>query len=77
MPQKKIRRPIKADILIGSIVFVLLICAVLSYEAYRIMRTTLTTRYETVSEDLLKTLDHMIDKEDLKECMRTEEPNSG
>ena len=75
MPRKKIKRPIKADILIGSLVFVMLVCAVLSYEAYQIMRTSLTNRYEDVSEELLKTLDHMIDKEDLKECMRTEEPS--
>lgn len=76
MDKRRIRRPIQRDLAAGCIVFVILLCVVLSLQAYRVLTTSLTDRYESRFEETLLLLDDIIDAEDLQECIRTKEPSA-
>ncbi len=68
---KKIKHPIQRDIIAGSVIFVILVCVVLSMHAYYVLTDVLTSRYEDLFEDVLMCAEHKIDTADLEECIRT------
>ena len=67
----KSKKPLKRSILIGILIFVLLLCAVLSAVQYCNYRTVLYSRYEVYIENLLRYVEGEIDADDLAECIRT------
>lgn len=73
--EKRIKRPIQRDIIAGSLVFIILVCVILSLQAYFVLSKVLSSRYEEIFEDVLLCADHMIDTDDLQECIRTKTPS--
>ena len=73
--KKRIKKPIQRDIIAGSVVFIVLVCVILSMQAYFVLSKVLSSRYEEIFEDVLLCADHMIDTDDLQVCIRTGTPS--
>ena len=68
---KKRKISLRRSILIGTILFILLLCAVLSAAHYQSYRRMLYSQYELRIEEILKYIEAEIDTDDLAECIRT------
>ena len=65
------KKPLRRSILIGTVLFILLLCAVLSVAHYQGYRRTLYSQYEARIADILRYIEAEIDTDDLAECIRT------
>ena len=57
--------------LIGTVLFILLLCAVLSAAHYQGYRRMMYSQYEARIADILRYIEADIDADDLAECIRT------
>lgn len=64
-------KTLRRSILIGTVLFILLLCAVLSVAHYQGYRRTLYSLYEARIADILRYIEADIDTDDLAECIRT------
>lgn len=64
-------KTLRRSILIGTVLFILLLCAVLSVAHYQGYRRTLYSQYEARIADILRYIEADIDTDDLAECIRT------
>ncbi len=67
------KKPLNRSITIGCIFFILFLCIVLGIVNYVTFYRALFNRYNTFLTDLLTLIDYKIDKDDLYECMITNE----
>lgn len=67
------KKPLNRSITIGCIFFILFLCIVLGIVNYVTFYRALFNRYNTFLTDLLTLIDYKIDKDDLYECMVTNE----
>lgn len=69
----KIKKPIKRSILVGTIIFIVLLCLVLSIVQYATYRKLLYGRYEKFIEGVLNYAAADIDIDDLAQCIKSGE----
>ena len=69
----KHKKPLKRGVLVGTIIFILLLCIVLSAAQYYRYQKMLYSRYEANIENILSFVAGKIDTDDLAECIRTGE----
>ena len=67
----KCRRPIHRSLLIGYIIFTLLLCLILSFEAYFLFSSALYDHYDEKLREVISHVEYVIDADDMRECMRT------
>lgn len=72
---KIIKHPIQRVAIAGSIVFVVLLCVVLSTVSFRILAVTMTERYEDKFNEILEYASGIIDADDLESCINSKEPS--
>ena len=65
------KKTLNRSILIGTTLFILLLCVVLSIVHYSSYKRMLYSRYESSIEELLRYIEAEIDVDDLAECIRT------
>ena len=68
---KKTRSPLKGSILTGSILFIVLLCIVLSVVEYNSSQRMIYNQYETYMGSILNYVAEDIDVDDLEECINT------
>lgn len=71
----KKRIPLKRSILAGTVLFIVLICAILNLVHLGSHRQMLYSQYEMRIEDILRYVEADIDVDDLAECIRTGVPS--
>lgn len=69
--QEKKKKTLSQSIVKGYLLFVLLLCCVLSSINYSVYERSLYTKYEASIIDILNLVRSQIDVDDLQECMRT------
>lgn len=74
MAEKK--RPLKWSILLGCVLFITLLCLLLSIATYHEYRNSLYKRYEAYITDVLHYVNANIDVDDLKECLEAGEKSA-
>ena len=65
------RKTLKRSMLIGTTLFILMLCVMLSIVHYNSYRRMLYSRYESSIEELLRYIEADIDVDDLAQCIRT------
>ncbi len=65
------RKTLKRSILMGTVLFILVLCTIMSVTQFRQYRRALYSKYESRIEDILRFVAGGIDVDDLAECMRT------
>ena len=68
---RKYKKPLHRSITIGCIIFILSLCTVLGLINYTTFYKALYERHNTYLTDILNFIDYKIDKDDLYECMLT------
>lgn len=69
------KRSIRRTLIIGSILFVIALCILLSLLTNRLFSAALYDRYQDQLENILTYVEHNIDADDLEECLKTGEPS--
>ena len=75
MNNKRFKRPIQRVVITGSILFVIILCAVIILASHSVLQSALSDRYEEKFREILNYTESMIDVDDLKECIRTKQPS--
>ena len=65
------KKTLKRSIFIGTTLFILLLCSILSIVHYYSYKKILYSKYESRIEDILRYIEADIDADDLAECIRT------
>ena len=67
----KIKRPLSRSVIIGSTIFVVLLCVILSFLSYEFYTHTMYNRYKAQMTAILDYVDAHVDRDDMAECART------
>ena len=65
------KKTLKRSILMGTVLFILVLCTILSVTQFQQYRRVLYSKYESRIEDILRFVAGDVDADDLAECMRT------
>ena len=73
MDEKKARKRLSVNfsVVVGSFVFILVLCGILSVVSYSISRNTLYTRYRAQMESIVTTAQSYVDDDDMEQCSTT------
>ena len=69
MKEKIRKRPLKRSVIVGSVLFITVLCILLGITTYCEYRKALYSRYEAYITDLLNYVGSNIDVDDLKDCL--------
>ena len=67
----KTKHPIQRTLIVGSMLFALALCILLSLLTWKLFSSALYDRYQNQLEHILTYVEHSIDADDLRECMET------